>query len=157
MKQIWNNPDTFKSYFEWEPWFFSGDSAYIDEDGYFWFQGRLDDVIKTAGERVGPFEIESKLVEHPAVEAAGVIGKPDIIRGNIIKAFIQLRHGNTPSDEPKKEIGEFLKKDLVVHAQPREIEFKDKLPTTRSGKIMRRVLKAWELGLPTGDISTMED
>lgn len=157
MRRIWNNPDKFESYFEWDSWFFSGDSAYKDEDGYFWFQGRIDDVIKTAGERVGPFEVESKLVEHPAVAAAGVIGKPDAIRGSIIKAFIQLRDGYTPSDELKEEIRIFVKTGLAAHAQPREIEFKDSLPVTRSGKIMRRVLKAWELGLPTGDLSTMED
>ncbi|MEE9224445.1 MAG: acetate--CoA ligase [Thermoplasmata archaeon] len=157
MRQIWNDPEKFDSYFEWGEWFFSGDSAYMDEDGYFWFQGRLDDVIKTAGERVGPFEVESKLVEHPAVAAAGVIGKPDPIRGNIIKAFIQLREGYAPSEELSKEIAKFVKTGLAAHAQPREIEFKDKLPITRSGKIMRRVLKAWELGLPTGDLSTMED
>lgn len=157
MRQIWNNPEKYRSYFDHEPWFFTGDSAYRDEDGYFWFQGRIDDVIKTAGERVGPFEVESKLVEHPAVAAAGVIGKPDPIRGNIIKAFIQLREGYHPSEELKKEIADFVRKGLAAHAVPREIEFRDKLPTTRSGKIMRRVLKAWELGLPTGDLSTMED
>jgi acetyl-CoA synthetase len=157
MRRIWNDPEKFKEYFEHEPWFYSGDSAYRDEDGYFWFQGRIDDVIKTAGERVGPFEVESKLIEHPAVAAAGVIGKPHPIRGSIIKAFIQLREGYTPSDELKEEIRIFVKKGLAAHAQPREIEFRDKLPVTRSGKIMRRVLKAWELGLPTGDLSTMED
>jgi acetyl-CoA synthetase len=157
MRQIWNKPEKFDSYFEWGEWFFSGDSAYMDEDGYFWFQGRIDDVIKTAGERVGPFEVESKLVEHPAVAAAGVIGKPDLIRGNIIKAFIQLREGHAPSEELSKEIAKFVKLGLAAHAQPREIEFCDNLPVTRSGKIMRRVLKARELGLPEGDLSTMED
>ncbi len=156
MRQIWNNPKKYKSYFEHDSWFLTGDSAFKDEDGYFWFQGRIDDVIKTSGERVGPFEVESKLVEHPAVAAAGVIGKPDSIRGNIIKAFVQLRDGFTPSDRLKEEIRVFVKKGLAAHAQPREIEFRDRLPVTRSGKIMRRVLKAWELGLPTGDLSTME-
>jgi acetyl-CoA synthetase len=135
----------------------SGDSAYVDDDGYFWFQGRVDDVINTAGERVGPFEVESKLVEHPAVAEAGVIGKPDPLRGEVIKAFISLREGFTPSDELKADISKFVKEGLSAHAAPREIEFKDKLPKTRSGKIMRRVLKAWELGLPTGDLSTIED
>lgn len=157
MKTIWNNEPKFKSYFLPGDWYISGDSAYKDEDGYFWFQGRVDDVIMTAGERVGPFEVESKLVEHPAVQEAGVIGKPDPIRGEIIKAFIALREGYEESDALKEEIRRFVKEGLAAHAAPREIEFKDKLPKTRSGKIMRRVLKAWELDLPTGDLSTMED
>ncbi|TDM46219.1 acetate--CoA ligase [Macrococcoides goetzii] len=157
MKTIWNNEPKYQSYFLPGDWYISGDSAYMDEDGYFWFQGRVDDVIMTAGERVGPFEVESKLVEHPAVQEAGVIGKPDPVRGEIIKAFIALRDGYKESDELKEEIRVFVKEGLAAHAAPREIEFKDKLPKTRSGKIMRRVLKAWELDLPTGDLSTMED
>ncbi|BDG37147.1 acetate--CoA ligase [Parageobacillus sp. VR-IP] len=156
MKTIWNNPQKYESYFIGD-WYVSGDSAYMDEDGYFWFQGRVDDVINTSGERVGPFEVESKLVEHPAVAEAGVIGKPDPVRGEIIKAFISLREGYEPSEELKEDIRQFVKKGLAAHAAPREIEFRDKLPKTRSGKIMRRVLKAWELNLPTGDLSTMED
>jgi len=156
MKTIWNNPQKYESYFIGD-WYVSGDSAYMDEDGYFWFQGRIDDVINTSGERVGPFEVESKLVEHPAVAEAGVIGKPDPVRGEIIKAFIALREGYEPSEELKEDIRQFVKKGLAAHAAPREIEFRDKLPKTRSGKIMRRVLKAWELNLPTGDLSTMED
>jgi acetyl-CoA synthetase len=157
MYTIWNNPQKYESYFMPGDWYVSGDSAYMDEDGYFWFQGRIDDVIMTSGERVGPFEVESKLVEHPAVAEAGVIGVPDPVRGEIIKAFISLREGYEPSDELKEEIRLFVKQGLAAHAAPREIEFKDKLPKTRSGKIMRRVLKAWELNLPTGDLSTMED
>ncbi|MCA1056882.1 acetate--CoA ligase [Rossellomorea aquimaris] len=157
MNQIWNNPQKYESYFMPGDWYVSGDSAYMDEDGYFWFQGRVDDVIMTSGERVGPFEVESKLVEHPAVAEAGVIGKPDPVRGEIIKAFIALRDGYEVTDELKEEIRLFVKKGLAAHAAPREIEFRDKLPKTRSGKIMRRVLKAWELDLPTGDLSTMED
>ncbi|MFS8512301.1 MAG: acetate--CoA ligase [Planifilum fulgidum] len=157
MRAIWKNKAKYDEYFRIPGWYISGDSAYMDEDGYVWFQGRLDDVINTSGERVGPFEVESKLVEHPAVAEAGVIGKPDPVRGEIIKAFISLRAGYEPSEELKKEIYEFVKKGLAAHAAPREIEFRDKLPKTRSGKIMRRVLKAWELGLPTGDLSTMED
>ncbi|WP_214711736.1 MULTISPECIES: acetate--CoA ligase [unclassified Exiguobacterium] len=156
MRKIWKNDAKYESYF-WGDWYVSGDSAYMDEDGYFWFQGRVDDVIMTAGERVGPFEVESRLVEHPAVAEAGVIGKPDPVRGEIIKAFIALRKGYEPSDELKTEIQKFVKEGLAAHAAPREIEFKDKLPKTRSGKIMRRVLKAWELNLETGDLSTMED
>lgn len=157
MRKIWKNPAKYQEYFEIEGWYVSGDSAYKDEEGYFWFQGRVDDVINTSGERVGPFEVESKLVEHPAIAEAGVIGKPDPVRGQIIKAFIALRAGYEPSDELIEEIRSFVKTGLAAHAAPREIEFKDKLPKTRSGKIMRRVLKAWELGLPTGDLSTMED
>jgi len=157
MRKIWNKPAKYEEYFRIQGWYISGDSAYMDEDGYFWFQGRIDDVINTAGERVGPFEVESKLVEHPAVAEAGVIGKPDPVRGEIIKAFIALRDGFEPSEELKTDIAKFVKVGLSAHAAPREIEFRDKLPKTRSGKIMRRVLKAWELGLPTGDLSTIED
>ncbi|MFX3625424.1 MAG: acetate--CoA ligase [Ectobacillus sp.] len=157
MRAIWNNPAKYESYFMPGGWYVSGDSAYMDEDGYFWFQGRIDDVIMTAGERVGPFEVESKLVEHPAVAEAGVIGIPDPVRGEIIKAFIALRAGYEPSEELIEDIRLFVKKGLAAHAAPRQIEFRDKLPKTRSGKIMRRVLKAWELNLPTGDLSTLED
>ncbi|MBB4824283.1 acetyl-CoA synthetase [Sporosarcina luteola] len=157
MRQIWNNPEKYASYFLNDEWYVSGDSAYMDEDGYFFFQGRVDDVIMTSGERVGPFEVESKLLEHPAIIEAGVIGKPDPVRGEIIKAFVALQEGYEATDELKEEIRQFVKRELAAHAAPREIEFKDKLPKTRSGKIMRRVLKAWELNLPTGDLSTMED
>lgn len=157
MRAIWNNQPKYDSYFRIEGWYISGDSAYMDEDGYFWFQGRIDDVIMTAGERVGPFEVESKLVEHPAVAEAGVIGKPDPVRGEIIKAFIALRDGYEVTKELEEDIRTFVKTGLAAHAAPREIEFREKLPKTRSGKIMRRVLKAWELDLPTGDLSTMED
>ncbi|PFE14447.1 acetate--CoA ligase [Bacillus cereus] len=157
MRGIWNNKQKYESYFMPGDWYVSGDSAYMDEDGYFWFQGRIDDVIMTSGERVGPFEVESKLIEHAAVAEAGVIGIPDPVRGEIIKAFIALRAGYEQSEELKEEIRQFVKKGLAAHAAPRQIEFRDKLPKTRSGKIMRRVLKAWELNLPTGDLSTMED
>jgi len=157
MHTVWNNQEKYDSYFPVSDWYISGDSAYVDEDGYFWFQGRVDDVIMTAGERVGPFEVESKLIEYPAVAEAGVIGKPDPIRGEIIKAFVALADGYTESDELKEKIRQFVKTGLAAHAAPREIEFCQKIPKTRSGKIMRRVLKAWELGLPTGDLSTMDD
>ncbi|RCW64592.1 acetate--CoA ligase [Saliterribacillus persicus] len=156
MRAIWNNPGKFESYFI-NGWYVSGDSAYMDEDGYFWFQGRLDDVINTSGERVGPFEVESKLIEHPAVAEAGVIGKPDPERGEIIKAFITLNDGHEASEELLEDIRKFVKNGLSAHAAPREIEIKDTIPKTRSGKIMRRLLKSWELGLPTGDTSTLEE
>ncbi len=157
MRRIWGDDAKYESYFVNDEWYVSGDSAYMDEDGYFFFQGRVDDVIMTSGERVGPFEIESKLLEHPAVIEAGVIGKPDPVRGEIVKAFVALQDGYEPSEELEKDIYNFVKTELAAHAAPREIEFKDKLPKTRSGKIMRRVLKAWELDLPTGDLSTMAD
>jgi acetyl-CoA synthetase len=157
MPAIWKQPERYRAYFRIPGWYVTGDSSYRDQDGYFWFQGRVDDLIITAGENVGPFEVESCLLEHPAVAEAGVIGKPDALRGHIIKAFISLREGNEPSDELKDEIQKFVRQKLAVHAAPREIEFKQKLPKTRSGKIMRRVLKAWELGLPTGDLSTLEE
>ncbi|KWX80769.1 acetyl-CoA synthetase [Paenibacillus riograndensis] len=157
MGKIWNNEAKYEEYFRIPGWYISGDSAYMDEDGYFWFQGRIDDVINSSGERIGPFEVESKLVEHPAVAEAGVIGKPDVMRGEIIKAFISLRDGYFPTAELKEEIAAFVKAGLSAHAAPREIEFREKLPKTRSGKIMRRVLKAWELHLPAGDLSTIED
>lgn len=156
MKEIWHNEEKFKSYFIGE-WYLSGDRAYKDEDGYFWFIGRADDVINTSGERVGPFEVESALVEYPDVVEAGVIGKPDALRGEIIKAFVVIKPGVDQTEELKEKIKAFVKKHLAGHAYPRDIAFIDKLPKTRSGKIMRRVLKAKELGLPIGDTSTLED
>lgn len=157
MKEIWKNKEKYDEYFRLKGWYLSGDTAYKDKDGAIWFAGRADDVIKTAGERVGPFEVESALIHHPAVAEAGVIGKPDEIKGNIIKAFVSLRPGFSASEDLKKEISEFVKKNLAAHAAPKEIEFRDRIPKTRSGKIMRRVLRAWDQGLPTGDISTMEE
>jgi len=156
MRQIWNNPAKYNEYFK-NGWYYTGDTAQIDKDGYFWYVGRADDVIKTAGERVGPFEVESALIEHPAIVEAGVIGKPDELRGNIIKAFIVLSPGFVDSPELKEEIQKFVKKKLAGHAFPREIEVVKSLPKTRSGKIMRRLLRARELGLPIGDTSTLED
>jgi acetyl-CoA synthetase len=156
MKQIWDNKEKFESYFK-NGWYLSGDKAYKDKDGYFWFVGRTDDVIKTSGERVGPFEVESALVEYPDIVEAGVIGKPDALRGEIIKAFVVLKPGVEPSDDLKDNIAKFVKEHLAGNEYPREIEFIDKLPKTRSGKIMRRLLKAKELGLPQGDISTLEE
>ena len=157
MREIWGNRQKFDEYFRISGWFATGDTAYMDSDGYFWFVGRADDVINTAGHRVGPFEVESALVEHKAVAEAGVIGKPDTERGEIIKAFVVLNQGYQPSEILRKEIQDFIKKRLAAHAYPREIEFLESVPKTRSGKIMRRVLKAKELGLPTGDLSTLEE
>jgi acetyl-CoA synthetase len=156
MRKIWRRKNKYESYFK-NGWYISGDRAMVDEDGYFWFIGRADDVIKTSGERVGPFEVESALVEHAAVIEAGVIGKPDPMRGEIIKAFCKLKPGIRPSENLKKELQIFIKKHLAGHAYPREIEFVESLPKTRSGKIMRRLLKAKELGLPLGDTSTVQE
>ncbi len=156
MGEIWHNKEKFDSYFK-DGWYVSGDKAYIDNDGYFWFVGRADDLINTQGERVGPFEVESALVEYPDVVEAGVIGKPDEMRGEIIKAFVVLKPGVEGTDELKEKIAQHVKKNLAGYAYPREIEFIEKLPKTRSGKIMRRLLKSRELGLPEGDTSTLEE
>ncbi|HYH35910.1 MAG TPA: acetate--CoA ligase [Candidatus Saccharimonadales bacterium] len=156
MKTIWNNEEKFKSYFK-GGWYISGDAALKDEDGYFWFIGREDDVINTAGERIGPFEVESALVAHPAVIEAGVIGKPDAIRGEIIKAFVVVTPDVEQTEELKEQLKQHVKQHLAGHAYPRDLEFIDQLPKTRSGKIMRRILKAKELGMPTGDTSTLEN
>lgn len=156
MERIWRRPVKYKSYFS-RGWYISGDRAYRDRDGYYWFVGRADDMIKTSGERVGPFEVESALVSHPDVVEAGVIGKPDLLRGQIIKAFVSLRPGVSPSESLKAKIQEYVKKNLAGHAYPREIEFVKSLPKTRSGKIVRRLLRAKELGLPLGDTSTLEE
>lgn len=157
LREVWRNEEKYKEYFKIPGWYFSGDNALKDTDGFFWFIGRADDVINTAGHRVGPFEVESALIEHPSVIEAGVIGKPDAERGEIIKAFVVLANGVEQSDALLEEIKEFTKRQLAAHAYPREIEVKESLPKTRSGKIMRRLLKAWELGLPTGDTSSLED
>ncbi|MDR4507668.1 MAG: acetate--CoA ligase [Candidatus Brocadiaceae bacterium] len=157
LRAVWGDKERFKEYFKIDGWYTTGDTAYKDDDGYFWFVGRADDVINTSGHRVGPFEVESALLEHRAIAEAGVIGKPDQERGEIIKAFVTLRDGYPPSPELEEEIIKFIKHHLSAHAYPREIEFCRDLPKTRSGKIMRRVLKAKELGLPTGDISTLDD
>lgn len=146
MKEIWKNKEKYDSYFTDNGWYLSGDTAYKDEDGYVFFNGRDDDLIKTSGEQVGPFEVESKLIEHPAVSEAGVIGKPDAIRGHIIKAFITLRHGYEANETLTEEIRRFVKTKLAAHATPREIEIVDELPKTKiSGKILRRVLKQQEI------------
>ena len=139
-----------------DEWYLSGDLAEQDEDGYFWFIGRADDIIKTAGHMVGPFEVESALMEHPAVAEAGVIGVPDPVIGQIVKAFVSLKPPYAPTDELRLELLGFGRKRLGSAVAPKLIEFDDNLPKTRSGKIMRRLLKARDLGLPEGDTSTLE-
>ena len=138
-------------------WYLTGDLAKRDEEGYFWFVGRADDIIKSAGHLIGPFEVESALLEHPAVAEAGVIGKPDPMVGEIVKAFVALKPGHTASDALKKDILGHARARLGAAVAPREIAFIASLPRTRSGKIMRRLLKARELGLPEGDLSTLEN
>jgi acetyl-CoA synthetase len=137
-------------------WYLTGDLAKQDEDGYFWFVGRADDVIKSAGHLIGPFEVESALMEHAAVAEAGVIGKPDPVAGEVVKAFVSLKPGFKASEPLRKELLGHARKRLGAAVAPKEIDFRTDLPRTRSGKIMRRLLKARELGLPEGDLSTLE-
>jgi acetyl-CoA synthetase len=138
-------------------WYLSGDLARRDDDGYFWFVGRADDVIKTSGHLVGPFEVESVLMEHPAVAEAGVIGKPDPVAMEIVKAFVSLKTGFTETPELRRALLAHARARLGAVVAPKEIEITGSLPKTRSGKIMRRLLKARELGLPEGDTSTLEE
>jgi len=137
-------------------WYLSGDLARQDADGYFWFVGRGDDVIKSAGHLISPFEVESALMEHPAVSEAAVIGVPDEIAMETVKAFVRLAPGREADDALVREVLGFARKRLGAAVAPRSIEVKDTIPKTRSGKIMRRLLKARELGLPEGDTSTLE-
>ncbi len=138
------------------PWYLTGDLAMRDADGYYWFVGRVDDVIKSSGHLIGPFEVESALMEHPAVAEAGVIGKPDPMAGEIVKAFVALKPGFTASEALRRDLLGHARKRLGAVVAPKEIDFSPGLPRTRSGKIMRRLLKARELGLPEGDLSTLE-
>ncbi|MDE2343310.1 MAG: acetate--CoA ligase [Betaproteobacteria bacterium] len=137
-------------------WYLTGDLARRDADGYYWFVGRSDDVIKSAGHLIGPFEVESALLEHPAVAEAGVIGKPHETLGELVKAFVSLRRGYEGSETLRRDILGHARKRLGAAVAPKELEFLPSLPKTRSGKIMRRLLKARELGLPEGDISALE-
>ena len=137
-------------------WYLTGDLAKQDRDGYFWFVGRADDVIKSSGHLIGPFEVESALMEHPAVAEVGVIGKPDPVAGEVVKAFVSLKLSYTASDDLQRDLLGFARKRLGPAVAPREIDFVASVPKTRSGKIMRRLLKARELGLPEGDVSTLE-
>lgn len=137
-------------------WYLSGDLARRDEDGWYWFVGRADDVIKTAGHLIGPFEVESTLMEHPAVVEAGVVGVPDPVAGNLVKAFVTLHPGTEVDEELELDLLGFARRRLGPAVAPRSITVVDQLPHTRSGKIMRRLLRARELGLPEGDLSTLE-
>ena len=163
LKRGW--PSMFRNYLHEEEryrknfvgdWYLTGDLAMCDEDGYFWFVGRADDVIKSAGHLIGPFEVESALLEHAAVAEAAVIGIPDPVAGETVKAFVALNMGFSESEDLRKEILGHARKRLGPAVAPKDIAFRKNLPKTRSGKIMRRLLKARELGLPEGDISTLE-
>ncbi|HLB24427.1 MAG TPA: acetate--CoA ligase, partial [Dehalococcoidia bacterium] len=152
----WNEPERYQKCFA-GGYYLTGDLARRDEDGYFWFVGRADDVIKTSGHLIGPFEVESTLLEHEAVAEAGVIGKPDPVAMEIVKAFVSIKQGYEESDALRRDLLAFARKRLGAAVAPKEIEFVASLPKTRSGKIMRRLLKARELGLPEGDTSTLEE
>jgi len=163
LKQGW--PSMFRGYLHQDEkyqhcfvqgWYLSGDLAYRDEQGYFWFVGRADDLIKSSGHLIGPFEVESALMEHEDVIEVGVIGIPDEIAGELVKAYVTLKPGVTPSEQLQKQLKGFARKKLGAAVAPKDIVFRKNLPKTRSGKIMRRLLKARELGLPEGDISTLE-
>jgi acetyl-CoA synthetase len=137
-------------------WYLTADLAMRDDEGYYWFVGRADDVIKSAGHLIGPFEVESALMEHAAVAEAGVIGIPEPTAGEMVKAFVALKNGVAPSEMLRKELLGHARARLGPAVAPKDIAFRQNLPKTRSGKIMRRLLKARELGLPEGDISTLE-
>ncbi|MFH1870515.1 MAG: acetate--CoA ligase [Pseudomonadota bacterium] len=153
-----NNEERYRKCFAGadNQWYLTGDLAQRDADGYYWFVGRADDVIKSAGHLIGPFEVESALMEHPAVAEAGVIGKPDPVVGEVVKAFVSLKKGFEASEALRLELLGHARKRLGAAVAPKEIAFLPSLPRTRSGKIMRRLLKARELGLPEGDTSTLE-
>jgi acetyl-CoA synthetase len=163
LKRGW--PSMFRAYLDEEEryrkcfagdWYLTGDLAKCDREGYFWFVGRADDVIKSSGHLIGPFEVESAFLEHPAVAEAGVIGKPDPVAGEIVKAFLALKPGFAAGPALERELLGFVRRKLGTAVAPKELGFLPSLPKTRSGKIMRRLLKARELGLPEGDTSTLE-
>jgi acetyl-CoA synthetase len=156
MRTYWNNEAKYKEKFI-NGWYLTGDRATIDNEGYFWFIGRDDDVINTGGHLVSPFEVESALLQHPAVAESAVIAKPDEVNMEVVKAFISLKPGFIPSQDLELEIMNFIRKKLSPMAMPQEIEYIDKLPKTRSGKIMRRLLHAKEWGEETGDLSTLDN
>jgi acetyl-CoA synthetase len=159
--RLWAEPERYaKDYWDKVPGknvYFTGDATAIDEDGYVWFSGRADEIIKIADHRIGTIEVETAFLRNPAVAEAGVTGRPDELRGMVISAFVVLRSGHKPSEELKKELLATVRSELGPVAVIGELNFVDMLPKTRSGKIMRRVLKAVILGKDPGDISTIED
>jgi acetyl-CoA synthetase len=159
LRTVYGDPERYKRQY-WSKFpnmYLAGDSARKDEDGYIWVIGRIDDVIKVSGYRLGTAEVESGLVSHPAVAEAAAIGLPDELKGNIIHAYCILRQGNTPSPQLEEALKQHIRDEIGPIAVPAKIEFVAALPKTRSGKIMRRVLKARALGQPEGDISTLEE
>jgi acetyl-CoA synthetase len=158
LRTVYKDDERYRKYWETIPdCYTAGDLAVRGKDGYIMILGRSDDIIIVAGHNIGSAEVESALVSHPAVAESAVIGKPDAMKGNSIKAFVILRVGNSPSDKLRQDLMYHVRMTLGPIAMPQEIEFVDKLPKTRSGKIMRRVLKAKELGMDPGDISTLEE
>ena len=156
MRTYWNNEETYQKKFK-NGWYLPGDRSSIDSEGYFWFVGRDDDVINTGGHLVSPFEVESALLEHPSIAESAVVSKPDFVNMEVVKAFVTLKPGFEPSKDLDLDIMNFVRKRLSPLAMPQEIEFVDTLPKTRSGKIMRRILKAKEWGEEIGDTSTLEN
>ena len=156
MRSYWRNEEKYREKFV-NGWYLSGDRSFIDEDGYYWFIGRDDDVINTGGHLVSPFEVESALLEHPAIAESAVTSKPDEINMEVVKAFITLKPGFTAGPDLELDIMNFIRRKLSSVAMPQTVEFMDKLPKTRSGKIMRRLLHAKEWGEEIGDISTLEN
>ncbi len=156
LRGYWKNDEAFQKKMK-NGWYLTGDRSTIDQDGYYWFVGRDDDIINTAGHLVSPFEVESALLEHPAVAESAVVSKPDPINMEVVKAFVTVKPGFTAGDDLTLEIMNFIRKKLSPLAMPQEIEYIAQLPKTRSGKIMRRMLKAKEWGQDIGDTSTLED
>jgi acetyl-CoA synthetase len=157
--ELWGEKERYgRDYWERIPGVYStGDSAHIDEDGYVWFAGRADEIINIAAHRIGTIEVETAFLKHPAVAEAGVTGRPDELRGEVISAFVVLKQGHEPSEELRKALIETVRNELGPVAVIGDVEFVGILPKTRSGKIMRRVLKAVTLGKDPGDITTIED
>jgi acetyl-CoA synthetase len=154
LRSYWNNDKAFASKFK-NGWYLCGDRASIDRDGYYWFMGRDDDVINTGGHLVGPFEIESALLEHKSVAESAAVAKPDPVNMEVVKAYVALKPGFEPSDDLELEIMNHIRKRLSPLAMPQEIEFVESLPKTRSGKIVRRILRCKEFNEPVGDLSTI--
>jgi acetyl-CoA synthetase len=157
--QLWGEPERYGADY-WEKIqgvYYSGDSAHVDEDGYYWFAGRADEVIKIAAHRLGTIEVESAFLTHPSVAECGVVGRPDETRGEVITAFVLLKHGHVPSPDLRKALIDTVRHELGALAVVGEVNFVNMLPKTRSGKIMRRVLKAVVLDRDPGDITTIED
>ncbi len=156
MRTYWANEEVYNEKFK-NGWYLPGDKAKLDNEGYYWFVGRDDDIINTGGHLISPFEVESALLEHEAVAESAVVAKPDEVNMEVVKAFVVLKPGNAADDEMELKIMNFIRKKLSSLAMPQEIEYVKSLPKTRSGKIMRRILHAQEWGEEIGDTSTLED